>query len=133
MKRQRDQSASSVAIAGQQPLPPFARDLLRRRQAGGAINLFIYAGPRAWKMARLRIRYNSPTLVLPVGDDPSSYRWPVQGLEIALIWPEPGNRHEVISFGRLLVVEGAALVSAVFGDPDGPLFFQPLRGRRMVA
>jgi len=87
-----------------------------------ASNLFIFAGPDAWDRAKQR--KNGNAMVLPEGDDPSSYRWPVKGLEIMLIWKD-ATRESVLGFGEHLIRSGADLVVAPFErEPDGGFSFR---------
>lgn len=85
-------------------------------------NVFIFAGPDAWNRAKQRKAGNA--MVLPEGDEPASYKWPVYGLEVMLIWPG-ALRESVIDFGELLIRTGAELVVAPFkGEPSGGFFFR---------
>ena len=85
-------------------------------------NLHIFAGPDAWDRAQQRKKGNA--LVLPDGDDPASYKWPIHGLEAMLIWPG-ASRESVIDFGEILIRSGASLVVSPFeGEPDGGFFFR---------
>ena len=87
-----------------------------------ASNLHIFAGPDAWDRAKQRKSGNA--MVLPEGDEPASYRWPVNGLEIMLIWPD-APRESVIDFGEILIRSGASLVVAPFeGEPSGGFSFR---------
>jgi hypothetical protein len=43
----------------------------------------VFAGPNAWPIARIAAR---TARVLPEGDDPVAYRWPVGGRSVALAW-----------------------------------------------
>lgn len=87
-----------------------------------ASNLFIFAGPSAWDRAKQR--KNGNVMVLPEGDEPSSYGWPVSSLQITLIWPD-ASREAVLEFGKHLIRSGAELVAAPFsGEPAGGFFFR---------
>ena len=85
-------------------------------------NLFIFAGPDSWDRAKQRNPGNA--LVLPDGSEPASYKWPVHGLEVMLIWPD-ASRDYVLEFGEHLIRSGAAIVVAPFdGEPSGGFFFR---------
>ena len=85
-------------------------------------NLFIFAGPDAWGRAKQRKSGNA--MVLPEGDDPTSYQWPVHGLEVMLIWKDAA-RDSVLEFGEHLIRSGASLVVAPFeGEPSGGFSFR---------
>ena len=87
-----------------------------------ASNLFIFAGPDAWDRAKQRKKGNA--MVLPEGDEPKAYKWPVHGLEIMLIWMD-ATRESVLEFGEHLIRSGAELIIAPFeGEPDGGYFFR---------
>ncbi len=73
--------------------------------------------------------------MLPPGDSPDAYQWPVDGLEIMLIWldgtpDQPRQdltRDQLIEFGSVLVQNGAKLVVAPCPgkDVEGFMFFRP--------
>ena len=63
-------------------------------------------------------------MVLPEGSQLGSYRWPVHGLQVTLIWPD-ASRESVFEFGEHLIRFGADLVVAPFdGQPDGGFYFR---------
>ncbi len=85
-------------------------------------NLFIFAGPDAWDSAQQRKKGNA--MVLPEGSEPASYRWPVHGLEVMLIWKN-ATREAVLEFGEHLIRSGSSLVVAPFeGEPTGGFNFR---------
>lgn len=85
-------------------------------------NLFIFAGPGAWDRAQQRKKGNA--MVLPEGDEPTAYKWPVHGLEVMLIWPD-ASRESIFGFGEHLIKSGADLVVAPFDEvPSGGFFFR---------
>lgn len=96
--------------------PPYGKSVT------ASSNLFIFAGPDAWDRAKLRKKGNA--MVLPEGDEPAAYRWPVYGLEVMLIWPG-ASRMSVLEFGEHLILSGAELVVAPFpGEPAAGFFFR---------
>ncbi len=112
--------------------PPYGREVARRLANGEHLNVWVYAGSRAWEGAQWRIRHIGPAtaLVLPHGDSPNNYRWPVKGLELMLIWPD-GNPDEIITLGETLVKNGATLVVAP--TQERALFFKPKNNKRIAA
>ena len=87
-----------------------------------ASNLFIFAGPDAWERAQQRKPGNA--MVLPKGDQPKAYKWPINGLKVMLIWKD-STRESVIDFGEHLIQSGAELVVAPFeGEPSGGFFLR---------
>lgn len=105
-------------------LPPYGRDV-----ACNATNVFVYAGAVAWKagQARAHLVGKNSVLVLPPGEDYRQYRWPVQRLQLMLIWPD-GALYEVRQFAEYLVQCGASLVVAPHdADQDECLFARPER------
>ncbi len=85
-------------------------------------NLFIFAGPNAWDGAKQRKQGNA--MVLPEGDKPTAYKWPVHSLEVMLIWPD-ASRESIFGFGEHLIQSGAGLVVAPFEEePSGGFFFR---------
>lgn len=85
-------------------------------------NLFVFAGQDAWVKARQRKK--GTAMVLPDGEEPAFYRWPVNGLQITLVWPD-ASRESLLAFGEYLIRSGAELVVAPFpGELDGGFFFR---------
>ena len=112
-------------------LPPFGRTVATSLKRNEWLNLFIFAGHEAWKRANHRIRYAGPAsaLVLPPGENPDDYRWPVYRQEVMLIWPE-GTRNEISHLACVLTHAGAQLVNAPLKrDPEGGVFFKPNKAR----
>ena len=92
------------------------------KRVTAASNSFIFAGQDAWARAKQRNKGNA--MVLPEGDEPTSYQWPVSGQQITLIWPG-ATREAVLDFGEYLIHSGAELVVAPFpGEPEGGFFFR---------
>ncbi len=87
-------------------------------------NLFIFVGPNSWERAQQRKMGNA--MVLPEGDEPKAYKWPINGLEIMLIWKD-ATRESVLEFGEHLIRSGANLVVAPFEEETSGGFF--FRGR----
>ena len=97
-------------------LPPYGKYVT------AANNLFIFAGQNAWPRAKQREKGNA--MVLPDGDKPRDYRWPVNGQQITLIWPG-ASREVVPDFGKCLIQSGAELVAIPHpGEPAGGFFFR---------
>lgn len=125
------------------PVPPFGRAVVAKLNRGERPNVWVYGGSRAWEEARWRTYHIGPgtALLLPPGDDPNGYRWPVAGLGIMLVWldgslSEPRQDvtpPEIIRFAEVLVQNRARLVVApCSADPDGFIFVRP-RGSEGVA
>jgi len=114
----------SALINNQRKLPPFGVAVANDPQ-----NVFIYAGRDAWVAGQTRATLvgKNSVLVLPPDKDFHSYRWPVQGLSLMLIWPN-GSLQEIQAFGEHLVRSGAALVVTPHPeDPEGCLFIKPIQ------
>ena len=60
-------------------LPPYGRQFLELRPSAGP---WVAIGSEAWDFARLK---PFPAMVLPPGDDPDSYDWPVAGEGVLLM------------------------------------------------
>lgn len=99
------------------PLPPHGR---RHLEHVGCSGPWVSIGSGAWEFPA---RKPFPVMVLPPGEDPSRYRWPVAGQSVVLIqWGEA----ELADVERLtleLLRAGARLVLAV--TPSGPLYCYP--------
>ena len=119
------------------------------------LNLWIYGGSRAWEEAKWRnehIGAGTATL-LPPGDAPDQYRWPVKGLKVMLVWLDGApaldeddwgaangslrqdiTETEITNLATALLRDGTALVVAPFTkDPEGFLFFKPKKNERVAA
>ena len=57
---------------------PYARQVIKRQRAGIEPNVYCFAGSDAWNQAenRRRTHGDGSAIVLPLGDDPESFRWP---------------------------------------------------------
>lgn len=60
------------------PLAPFGKEVVKEIRAGKDPDVHLFANPDGWSAARHRIERcgRGTAMVLPVGDDPASYRWP---------------------------------------------------------
>ena len=102
--------------------PPYGRNVANKPN-----NVFVYAGRNAWEAGRARANIvgKNSVLVLPSDEDFHTYRWPVQGVSLMLIWTD-GALRDVQAFGEHLVRSGAALVVAPHDeDPEKALFIMP--------
>jgi hypothetical protein len=105
-------------------LPPYGRDVAKNPQ-----NVFIYAGDNAWTAGRIRagVVGKNSLLVLPPGEDYQTYRWPVQGVPLLLVWPD-GELNEVKAFVAYLIQQGSPHVIAPHpDDPEGCIYAKPRR------
>lgn len=99
-------------------LAPYARHLDQSRRS-----IAILTGSNAWERAESRTWFDGCKLVLPLGDDPASYRWPVAGRDCILFGfgtPEP--RERLIALSVALVQAGAAFVIWGTAETPSPLF-----------
>jgi hypothetical protein len=110
-----------TAQCSKRKFPPYGKRLAEKLHPD--VNLIIYAGCNGWTLARARAAVGLDVLLLPPGEDPNAYIWPVRRLHLALIWPD-GVFEEVRAFGELLIRQGAARVTAI--DRDGTVVFRPL-------
>ena len=88
-------------------LPPFGRRYL---QQGCDLGPWIAIGPEAWKVAKMS---TFPRMVLPYGERPATYRWPVHD-QIVTVTEEGIDDPSVIKeLARLLIqFHGAKAVIA---------------------
>lgn len=83
-------------------LPPFGREI-----RGRARNLWVFAGVGAWDCARSW--GPGERLVLPDGEEPSTFHWPVSGAGITV--RAPGlTAVQIERLAAILIGKGAALV-----------------------
>ena len=89
-------------------LAPYAKHLPCERR-----NLWIYSGPRAWILARWRVKSDLPVLVLPPGRDPSEFQWPVRGQAVMLIERGECDTSRIERTALELLRQGAPFVSTI--------------------
>lgn len=97
-------------------LPPYAAEIVAARQRGRPVNLFLYAGSRAWELAERK----EHAVVVPDDWQDRDWRW-IGGLDGTLVvrgWT-PEQTDELATF---LVRAGAPLIVAlrVVRDGDWP-------------
>jgi hypothetical protein len=65
------------------PLPPYGGKLFAQMEAGRPVtnDIWLFAGHECWQYAQ-KFMTTQAVLALPRGEDPSNYRWCVQGLNI---------------------------------------------------
>lgn len=105
-------------------LPPFRRDVARNPK-----NVFIYAGANAWTAGIARAHHvgRNSVLVLPPGEDYRKFRWPVQDVQLLLVWPD-GDINDVKAFVAYLIQQGSPHVVAPHpDDTEGCLYARPRR------
>ncbi len=94
-------------------LPPFGKILLdRQRFKNPPFLVAVCVGGDAWNSAKVRnARGDSVALVLPAGETPASYSWPVSGCMVVVDWTQPAPEQLIVSLARSLLVAGAQLVA----------------------
>ncbi len=106
-------------------LPPFGKSVEEKLRHKQWLNIFVFAGVEGWARARSRNYSGDDCLLLPHGENPDQYSWPVTNQSLMLVWID-GTRDEIISFGSLLIKAGAQLVVApTTHDSEGAIFFKP--------
>jgi hypothetical protein len=113
-----------AAARRQLRLPPFAHDVV----ADPARAVWVSAGPGAWARARRWRSEKEPGLVLPPGEDPGAYQWPVHGLNVALIatdMPEDDVAQILLALQR----GGAVVVAILYGPSDNTRMELVVNGR----
>ena len=86
------------------PLPPYGRQYLDQRPSNGP---WIACGPGAWEFTRLK---PFPVIVLPDGDDPADYRWPVIDQDVLLIEVGIYDTERIERIAQVLLESGARMV-----------------------
>ena len=102
-------------------LAPFGRRLDAVLNSGRkpANCVFCFVGAYGWERAEYFSK-RQPVLVLPPGDDPAVYRWPVAGLDCLVARVGKSTNREVLLLMRELLAAGAhrlvvILVEDLFG------------------
>lgn len=97
--------------------PPYARELRRLSRRGAVAEVWLYCGGReAWGCARARVRADLPTLVLPAGEDPAEFIWPVEGLTVLVVAMWGDEESQMPHLALALLSAGARRVVAVVSD-----------------
>ena len=100
-------------------LPPYARQAAIHPDK--LLGYWIYTGTDAWHKAK---QWNTPEnadvpgLVLPEGESPESFRWPVKGRNTLIYRTSPIDAEIQMSLARELLRAGA---SSVIATQSGPL------------
>ncbi|MDD5036672.1 MAG: hypothetical protein PHE55_18185 [Methylococcaceae bacterium] len=107
------------ALFARRKLPPFARHLDPADQD----TIAVLTGGNAWQRAKSPYHwFQGRRLLLPFGDDPAAYRWPVAGRECLVFgFGKPEPRERLIALSVELVRSGALFVLWSWSDSGGPL------------
>ncbi len=92
-------------------LPPFGKPLADALRAGRvpANDIRLYIGVDAWTAAE-RHTASAPKLVLPPGEPPDSFSWPVQGCSVWVIQAGDASDHQLLTLTQTLLDAGAEVV-----------------------
>lgn len=110
----RNNYTSSMAPATRcQRLAPYARSVFGLLREGKTPNVYLFAGSDAWNQAghRHRTHGDGSVLVLPPGDDPGTYRWPVLDALVAI--PDDCDGAHFRGLVRCLLVMGCRCIVEV--------------------
>jgi len=90
-------------------LPPFGREVEAALSAGQHPNVRLYACADGWELAKQHRATFGPgsTLLLPLGDDPEAYRWPLVCELVANVTGLSGDNLQRLA--RALVRDGCRL------------------------
>jgi len=97
--------------------PPYGKRI------GSATEIRIYMGPDAWKSARIRHSYVPDALVLPDGEAPSAYKWPVAGCDVLVFSDDDIDK--IPELARILLESGALVVRVLCADQM--VIYRPIR------
>jgi hypothetical protein len=108
-------------------LPPFGRELAAGRTLGKPgrppLLVVVFAGADAWTRAKAAHRrlVDVAPLVLPDGEPPGRFAWPVHE-QVVVIEAEGLGDLRILELVRALLLAGAAVVAVVTPDPLGPVW-----------
>lgn len=111
-------------------LPPFALQQAGKIPSNG---VWVFTGRRAWDRARGDIDKPSRLVtLLPLGDDPTAYRWPVAGDEVVVVHTSGESPERLRALGVTLVKQGALRVAIIDTEEPPtlgtmPVFARPVR------
>ncbi|WP_341327484.1 hypothetical protein [Methylotuvimicrobium sp. KM2] len=98
--------------------PPYSRDIARFKHSD---EIIVCTGSNAWQAARRETwQPRTSKIVLPFGDDPAAYRWPVSGRYVQC-WTcgTPEDDETILRLTRVLLESGA--IKVLLLDPEKPL------------
>ncbi len=102
-------------------LPPYGREYLAKKPSSGA---WVIVGSDAW----LYVEWKSfPVMVLPPGDDPAAYHWPVAGEDVILMQHGDADEADVERTILELLRSGARLVVAIGLPGDSKYCYREAR------
>jgi hypothetical protein len=91
--------------------PPYAK---QARPNGGEIR--VYVGSLAWKHAKIRNSYCGDALVMPGGDAPESFNWPVHGADVLVLQAGNLDLSVIPRLANVLAHAGATIVRVCHAD-----------------
>lgn len=121
-------------------LAPFAKALLERQRFKNLPFLVVVClGAGAWDTAKARnTRGDSVSLVLPPGESPGAYIWPVAHCLTVIEWNQGPGEKLIIELARVLLIAGAESVTVWprwvdYSNPnlEWPADKQPIRTYRV--
>ena len=86
------------------PLPPYGRRFVNGVPSSG---FRVFIGPSAWSRAK---RTAIPAMVLPEGNDPAQYHWPVAGGDVIVIEYDCYDTDRLERTEQVLLESGARMV-----------------------
>jgi hypothetical protein len=94
-------------------IPPFGKPLRDLIASGGKHDndIYLFIGQKAWDRGKSSsISRPTRTLILPPGDSPLIYHWPVNGCDILLIETSPVDTDYIEHFVNTLFSYGSNIV-----------------------
>lgn len=108
-------------------LPPFGKGIKDRIGSLPPCDrtIWVYSGDRhAWDLARVRSALKLPVLVLPPGEDPRLYVWPVHGCEVIVTDIGGSVDGALLTLASELLQSGASVVRIVNGTKPSLAVFR---------
>lgn len=102
-------------------LPPYGREMAERLAAGRPPKngVWLYVGAGAWDRGRPSLQYSTRgVLILPPGEAPSAFRWPVASCDVLVLHGGGLTGSELRDLAVLLVRAGASLVTIVGAEQE---------------
>jgi hypothetical protein len=96
--------------------PPYARAISEHPNKS---ELIVCTGKGGWARAKsLTWFHHTPKTVLPYGDDPAAYKWPVQNRAVMVFdfGPETEGYEQLIELSRQLLIDGAEYILLMSHD-----------------
>lgn len=96
------------------PLPPYGLKILKilRAKQLPTNDIFLFVGDGAWESAKIHSQ-SQAVLLLPQGESPYNYLWPVEGCSVLTIIKSEVDSHIIKQLAHVVLSSGATVMRAI--------------------